>query len=112
MTDKGNALAGVRCPILPGSGNYHFRLAGCDDCNIRDFARLTLEAVERLCHAGYVGQAMFEAYRHVWATAAPRFSSLGNGWADPPTDPEVVALAALFRAELARRSPITDKEAR
>lgn len=93
----GNALAGVPCGIQPGSGNYHLRLAGCDDCNAWELLRLTLEQVETLHWTGYVRQAMYEAYLHVWATNVPRFSPLGIEWATPPSDPEVIALVDLLR---------------
>jgi hypothetical protein len=100
MTDhwRGSAVTGLRCSIKPGRGNYHLALAGCDDCNMRALRYVTLGRVEEEYQQGYIGQALFEAYMHVWATGAPRFSSLGDGWTDPPTDPEVAALVALFRA--------------
>lgn len=100
----GNALAGTRCSIKPGGGNRHLRLAGCDDCNVREFARMPLDKIEELYHAGYVRQPIFEAYMHVWATSAPRFSSLGDNWTEAPTDPEVVALVELFRQAVARKT--------
>jgi hypothetical protein len=99
---KGNALSGVRCSIMPGSGNYHFTLAGCDDCNVRDLAGRSLEYVEDRYHTGYVSQAMYEAYMHVWATSAVRFGDYA-AWGSVPTDPEVVALAELFRKALVER---------
>lgn len=94
---KGNALAGVRCSIAPGSGNYHLRLAGCDDCTVRELIGMTLGQMEGLHQTGYVRQALYEAYMHVWATGAPRFSSLADGWTSTPMDPEVAALVGLFR---------------
>jgi hypothetical protein len=65
---------------------------------IRALATKTLAEVENWYRAGYISQAEFEAYMHVWATGAPRFSSLGHGWTDPPTAPEVVGLVAKLRA--------------
>lgn len=103
----GSARAGTRCAIVPGSGNYHLRLAGCDDCTVRDLAARPLGWVEESYHAGYVGQAMYEAYRHAWATGAPRFSSLADGWRDAPSDPEVVELVARFREEATRREQLS-----
>jgi hypothetical protein len=102
---KGNALTGVRCDIQPGSGNYHLRLAGCDDCNVRDFAQKSLEDIDYLYHRGYVGQAMYEAYTYVWATSATRYGSY-DAWAVPPTDPEVVALIGLFQRALDDRRAV------
>lgn len=99
----GTARTGLRCSIKRGSGNYHLRLSGCDDCQVRDLARKTLAQVEELYHTGHVRQSMFEAYMHVWATGADRYSSLGDGWTDPPTDREVGALVAWFRENLAVR---------
>lgn len=93
---KGNALAGVRCNLAPG--NYHLALAGCDDCNARAAARMTLEKVEDGYNHGYIAQPLFEAYMHCWATGAPRYSSLADGWTEPPTDPEVAALVELIRS--------------
>jgi hypothetical protein len=100
---KGNALTGVRCTIEPGSGNYHLRLAGCDDCNVREFSRKSLGQIEDLYQAGYIRQAMFEAYMHVWATSATHSSSVGDGWTTPATNPEVIALVDLFQKALAER---------
>jgi hypothetical protein len=100
---KGNALTGVRCTIEPGGGNYHLRLAGCDDCNVRELARMSLGQVEGLYHGDYVRQPVFEAYMHVWATSATHFSSLGNNWTETPTDPEVAALVELFHKAVAER---------
>lgn len=99
----GSARTGLACSIKPGRGNYHFRLSGCDTCLTRDLARQTLAQVEGLYHAGYVGQATFEAYMHVWATGAPRFSSLADGWTDPPTNPEVATLVAWLRGTVTHR---------
>jgi hypothetical protein len=54
--------------------------------------------VEDWYRAGYISQAQFEAYMHVWATGAPRFSTLGRGWTEPPTDPGVAALVDEIRS--------------
>lgn len=97
---KGNARTGVRCGL--GPGNIHLRLAGCDDCNARTAARMTLGRAEDAYNHGYMSQALFEAYMHVWATGAPRFSSLGDGWTAPPTDPEVIALVTMIREALTK----------
>lgn len=97
---KGNARTGVRCGLEPG--NIHLALAGCDDCNARTIARKSLDRVEEGYNAGYIGQALFEAYMHVWATGAVRFSSLGDNWTTPPTDPEVTALVALIKETIIR----------
>lgn len=92
----GNAVTGDRCDLE--AGNYHLSLAGCDDCNARRVRRMTLEQVEGGYNEGYIGQALWEAYMHCWATGAPRFGSIGDGWDATPSDPEVLALVALIRA--------------
>lgn len=100
MTDPsplGDAAAGVRCTIIPGTGDYHLALAGCDDCTVRHLSRKTLDQVEDMYHRGYVDQDTYEAYRHVWATAAPRFSSLADGWKEPPNTERARTLAQWFR---------------
>ena len=103
-TTKGSALLGTHCDIEPGSGNYHMRLRGCDDCNLRELLSKSLGGVEDLYHQGYVRQPIFEAYMHVWATSAPRYSSAGAGWMDEPTDPEVVELVLRFRKAVAEKT--------
>ncbi|HEU4754407.1 MAG TPA: hypothetical protein VFU47_14965 [Armatimonadota bacterium] len=86
----------------PGADTNHF-LGLCDECDARYLAGMTLAQVEswgpngERGKAGAVRQAMFEAYMHVWATGAPRFSNLGAGWTEEPTDPEVIALVAEIR---------------
>jgi hypothetical protein len=102
-TTKGSALLGTHCDIEPGGGNYHLRLAGCDDCNLRELLSKSLEQVDDLYHQGYVRQPMFEAYMHLWATGATHYSSLGAGWAAEPTDPEVVELVLRFRKAIEAR---------
>lgn len=96
-------LIGAPGHYRPGADTNHF-LGRCDECDARYLVRMTLAEVESWSEvkgergkAGAVRQAMFEAYMHVWATGAPRFSSLGSGWTEPPTDPEVIALVAEIR---------------
>jgi hypothetical protein len=87
---------------VPGADTNHF-LGLCDECDARYLVRMTLAQVEswgpfgEAGKAGAVRQAMYEAFMHVWATGAPRFSSLGDGWTAEPTDPEVIALVAEIR---------------
>lgn len=108
MTDvatiKGSALLGTHCDIEPGSGNYHLRLSGCDDCNLSELMSKSLGQVDDLYHQGYVSQPMFEAYMHMWATSATRHSSAGAGWTDEPTDPEVIELVLRFRKAIAAKA--------
>ena len=104
MSTLGNAATGVRCDLdrtslRTAAGNYHLVLAGCDDCNARWVARMSLERVERWYNSGHIRQALYEAYMHCWATGATRFSSLGAEYEAPPADPEVAALVALIRKQ-------------
>lgn len=80
-------------------GNYHFS-GHCEDCDAYFLSRMTLAQVED----GYrghgirpVSQDQFEAYMHCWATGAFRYSTLGDGWTDPPTDPAVARIVARIR---------------
>lgn len=68
----------------------------------RTLATKTLAQMEDWYHDGSISQSQFEAYMHVWATGAPRFSSLGHGWTDPPTDPEVAELVEELRSAVGR----------
>jgi hypothetical protein len=84
---------------LTGSA-MHFR-GRCNDCDIRYAAGMSLEGVQRLYHEGVFSQDVFEAYCHVWHTAAYRYSS--GGWGLSPAIPEVVRLVAVMRGQLALR---------
>lgn len=97
----------VDCPIyVPPSGtewgNYHFE-GVCEDCDARVLSRATLAEVEERYRRGSLSHDQFEAYMHCWATGAPRFSSLGDGWTDPPTDPTVARIATRIRRWSQRR---------
>lgn len=87
---------------VPGADINHF-LGLCDECDARYLTRMTLAEVEswgpngERGKAGAVRQAMFEAYMHVWATGAVRFSSLADGWRAEPLDTEVNELVAEIR---------------
>jgi hypothetical protein len=78
---KGNALAGVRCGIPAGDSNYHLDGARCDDCDVAGLLGRSLGWVQDRYRNGYIRQAMFDAFTHVWATgAAPvrRLRLVGN----------------------------------
>lgn len=95
-------LIGTPGHYRPGADTNHF-LGLCDECDARYLAGMTLAQVEswgpngERGKAGAVRQAMFEAFMHVWATGAFRFSNLGAGWTEEPTDPEVIELVAEIR---------------
>jgi hypothetical protein len=98
----GSVAADTRC-ALPWPADYHLIYAGCDDCDARRVASYSLEKVEEGYRYGQVRQALFEAYMHVWATGAPRFSHLGDQWTEAPTDPEVAGLVERIREAAAAR---------
>lgn len=87
----------------PGADTNHFLGAQCNECNAHYLVRMSLEQVENWYRVGHVGQALFEAYMHVWATGAARF---GNylPWKVPPGDPEVVELVRMLREAAAGRA--------
>ena len=70
---------------------------GCKECHARYLDTLTLGQVEDGYHLGNVGQVALDAYRHLWATSAHRYSSIPWGWEDEPTDPKVIEMVALIR---------------
>ena len=85
------------CPVRGNPpGNYHFE-GHCEDCDALYLSRETLEQVEYRYRTGRVSQDQFEAYMHCWSTGAFRYSSLGDGWTTPPTDPTVVRIVARIR---------------
>lgn len=89
----------------PGHWNagdtMHF-LGLCNDCNARYAAGMSLEKVEQWYRSGHFSQDLYEAYTHVWATSAYRYSDYGS-WRRSPVIPEVVRLVAIMRGELALR---------
>lgn len=98
MSDvKGSALTGIRCSIKPGSGNWHFTQAQCDDCDVRVLFSLTPQQVNERYRVGRVRQGLMEAYYHYWTSSGTRFGRGYNAWKDSPSDPEVAALVELFR---------------
>jgi hypothetical protein len=83
----------------------HFMATGCRDCCARTVAGMTLEQVEHWYHDGYVGQDVYEAYCHAWATSATH-SAAWDSWLKPPAVPEVVRLVAIIREVNARRAAV------
>lgn len=62
-------------------------------CRLAWLLRATPDKAQHELHRGGISQAEFEAYMHVWATSVPRFSSVGCGWTDLPSDAEVASIA-------------------
>lgn len=70
---------------------------GCFSCcRLAWLLLATPDDAQHELHRGGISQAEFEAYMHVWATAVPRFSSVGRGWTDPPSDADVASIADLL----------------
>lgn len=96
----------------PEANTNHF-LGLCDECDARHLSYMTMEQMEDWSEisgsrgkVGTIRQAMYEAYMHVWATSTFRYSSLGNGWENEPTDPDVVELVSMLREALAEKEAI------
>lgn len=95
-------LIGTPGHYRPGADTNHF-MGRCDECDARYLTRMTLAEVEswgpngERGKAGTFRQEVFEAFMHVWATGAVRFSSLADGWRAEPLDPEVNELVAEIR---------------
>lgn len=79
----------------------HF-LGTCDDCAARQVMSMSLAQVESWYRFGSVSQDVYEAYCHVWATSAYRYS-VGASWRKSPVIPEVVRLVAVMRGIAALR---------
>ncbi len=83
------------CPALAEPGNIHLTTAGCVECDAFRLSKMSRGAVEEHYQTGRIGQVEFEAYMFVWATSTTRHSA--GGWAEEPTDPEVVEIVAAIR---------------
>ncbi len=70
---------------------------GCKECLARVLMAQTLGRVEDWHRSGQIPWAAWQAYAHVWATSAYRYSAIPAEWADEPADPEVIEMAALMR---------------
>lgn len=81
----------------------HAYYEGCTECLARVVAAQTLQRVEDWFCIGHVSIQVRDAYRHVWATSAHRYSDVGTGWEAEPDDPQTIRLAALMRRALAER---------
>jgi hypothetical protein len=86
----------------PGADSNHF-LGHCDECDAHYLLNMTLEQVENWYHQGVIGQAMYEAYCHIWATSAFRYGRY-ESWERPPACEDAQALVELFRSIIAARA--------
>lgn len=78
------------CPIVDAPDNYHFELC-CEDCAVKELARLNLDRVEGRYYAGRITQDAFEAYMFVWALLSPSGSK--REWRATPKDRNVRRIA-------------------
>jgi hypothetical protein len=81
----------------PGADTNHF-LGCCEECDAQYLAVATLGQVESWFRHGQITPDQFEAFRHVWASSAPRFGDY-SAWIATPVA-EVARHAALIRAAL------------
>lgn len=82
----------------PGVDTNHF-IGRCDECDAHYVSRMSFERLELAFREGQVGQALFEAYMHLWATSrAHQYSGIGAGWSELPTDPQVLGFVEAIRA--------------
>lgn len=95
-------ILGGRGHFKPGADTNHF-LGRCAECDAHYMARMNLDQVQKWYETGHFSQAKYEAYRHLWATSAYRYSSEGAGWHDKPTDPDVIAFCDLLKKAMAAR---------
>ena len=84
-------------------GTNHLESAQCLECDSHRYQRLTLGQVEDWYRTGRMSQDWYEAYMHVWATSAYRYSGTGS-WAQSPEakDAAVLERVVLLRHLLAQ----------
>jgi len=82
-----------------GGDTNHF-LGHCDECDVHYMAGMTLDEAEYRFQTGDLSEDQREAFRHVWATGAPRFGSRYTDWARVPDSPEVLHMVAMLRSVL------------
>ena len=84
-------------PYRPGADTNHF-LGCCDECDAHYLAKATLGQVDSWFRQGQITPDQLEAFRHVWASSAPRFGDYSTWTAAPVA--EVARQAELIRAAL------------
>jgi hypothetical protein len=77
----------------------HF-LGRCGECDIHYMAGMTLDEAEYRFQTGDLSEDQREAFRHVWATGAPRFGSRYGDWTRVPDSPEVRRMVEAIREVL------------
>lgn len=91
------------CPALAEPGNIHLMTVHCVECNAYRMSKMNRDTVEQWYRSGHFSQAEFEAYMYVWSTSTVRHSA--GGWAEEPTDPEAIAVAAAIRRHAGIAAP-------
>lgn len=62
------------CDVVDAPDNYHFE-GLCEDCDIKDLSRLSLDQITGRFEQGRVARNVFDAYRWVWAALSPTGSN-------------------------------------
>lgn len=75
----------------------HRHFDGCDECTARIIGAQSLQTIEDWYHLGHIGSRWLDAYRHLWATSAHRYSTIPWGWEAEPEDPKIIEAVALMR---------------
>jgi hypothetical protein len=75
----------------------HRHFDGCDECTARIIGAQSLQTIEDWYHLGHISGRWLDAYRHLWATSAHRYSTIPWGWEAEPEDPKVIEAVALMR---------------
>lgn len=95
--ENGIRIIGDSGHYAPGSDTNHF-LGRCDECDVHYMAKMNVDEVESHYRSGAIGQDAYEAYMHVWATSASRYSSVAAGHENPPTEfPRAMEMVTLLR---------------
>lgn len=93
------------CPVMAKPGNRHLVTKHCVECNARLMAKMSRESVEAWYRYGNFSQVEYEAFMFVWATSAVRHSA--GGWANTPSDPDVLVFAAALRRHAGIPAPVS-----
>lgn len=83
----------------PGADTNHF-LGRCAECDAHNMAQMNLDRVQGWYETGHFDQVKYEAYRHLWATSAYRYSSNDVGWRDAPAHPDVAEFIDLLKTAM------------